>query len=321
MGVLKEKTHKDSAMGFNKKNDFYIHLISDSSSSYFPGNVTSEFTTHLAQEENLTGQWEVALCNIFYHRTWVNIPTAADGSCALMIWEREDGPRTSFVKRLKIEAHLEPGSYSTPKALISALFEKFRFLERWDSGKANGHNYFALSEILDISHNVSTNKLSFAVKENPYSCDGIKLNFSTTLMDLIGHVEYINVPPDIHKRVDSIQIALAPGESEEPTAPPKITLGRTTNLHAGIYNLFIYTNLVENQPVGDSQAQLLRIVPVQGEVGEYLYEAFEDRQYVPLHSNTFNSIQVLIGDRFGHRIKFNHGSAPVILVLHFKRVS
>ena len=83
--------------------------------------------------------------------------------------------------------------------------------------------------------------------------------------------------------------------------------------------MFVYSSLVQNTTVGDVQVPLLRIVPVGGDVGDYRNETFEDRQYIPLQSHTFNTIAVLIGDRFGKRVKFNHGSAPVILVLHFKR--
>jgi len=236
-----------------------------------------------------------------------------------MLWQRVDEPKISFEKKLKIETELEPGSYSTPAALISAIFDKYRCLERWDSAKTTEHKYFALSEVLDISHNVSTNKLSFAIKENPYSCDGITLRFSTTLLDLMGHVEYVD-PPANTMRVEDIQIASADA-SDVNDAPPRKILKRTTNLQAGIYNLFCYSTLVQNTLVGDTHAPLLRIVPVRGDVGEYLYETFDDRQYLPLQSNNFNVINVLIGDRLGNKIKFNHGSAPVILVLHFKRVS
>ena len=312
-------------MNYNKS-DFYIHLLSDSSAGHFPNNVTSEFTTQLAEEVALSGQWEVALCNIYYHRTWVNIATPEDGTCGLILWQRhEDGQKITHDKMVKSAATLEPGSYSTPTALISAIYEKHRFLERWDAQKSSTHKYFALSEVLDISHNVSTNKLTFAMKENPYSCDGISLHFSSTLLDLMGHVEYDD-PPHNTQRSSVIQMLLTPGtitDKDVPGVPSsqRKTLERTINLSAGIQNLFCYSSLVKNIPVGDTQAPLLRIVPVQGAVGEYLYETFDDRQYIPLRENNFRTIDVLIGDRFGKRIKFNHGSAPVILVLHFKRVA
>ena len=295
--------------------DFYIRLISDSSKDFFPQNVISEFTTKLAKEQILNGQWEVALCNIFYHRTWVNIASEEDGKCALFLWQtQEDKGEITHVKRLSIESHLAPGCYATPEALISAIYAQYRFLRKWNAGSGDTHEFFSLSEVLDISHDVSTNKLSFAIKENPYSCHGVSLSFSPRLLDLMGHVEHIEKNRET-VRVMSIDVAL------NGTLPQRKRLERSTNLNAGIYNLFVYSSLVQNTSVGDTQAPLLRIVPVRGDVGQYLYETFDDRQYIPLQSNAFNAIDILIGDRFGSRIKFNHGSAPVILVLHFKRVS
>ena len=296
-------------------NDFYIRLISDSSKDFFPQNVISEFTTKLAEEQTLNGQWEVALCNIFYHRTWVNIASEEDGKCALFLWQTQTGGKgeISYVKRLSMEAHLAPGCYATPKALISAIYAQYKFLRKWNRGRGDTREFFSLSEVLDISHDVSTNKLSFAIKENSYSCHGVSLSFSPRLLDLMGHVDHIE-KNDETVRVMSVDVAL------DGDLPQRKTLERAINLSAGIYNLFVYSSLVQNTSVGDTQAPLLRIVPVRGDVGEYLYETFDDRQYIPLQSHAFNIIDVLIGDRFGNRIKFNHGSAPVILVLHFRRV-
>ena len=120
-------------MAYDMKSDFYMRLLSDSSHQFFPGNVTSQFTTKLPNEVVLTGQWEVALCDIFYHRTWVNIATPEDGKCTLTLWENIDGQAQSYRKKLNIEAHLQPGSYATPEALISALYanpEKVGFMKR-----------------------------------------------------------------------------------------------------------------------------------------------------------------------------------------------
>ena len=303
-------------MAHRRQSDFYIHLLSDSSSKYFPQNVTSEFTTRLAQEEVLFGEWEVALCNIYYHRTWVNIATPEDGKLDIILYERTGSG--DMDKRQRNVAVLEAGSYSTPKALISAIYDNFKFIQRWDSAKTEDKNYFALSEILDISHNPSTNKLSFALKENEYACHGISFNFSDTLLDLMGHMELMD---GSGARLKAVALKLQNDPNDNNAQHARKTLSRTTNMQAGIHNLFCYSSLVQNTTVGDVQVPLLRIVPVRGDVGDYLYETFEDRQYIPLQSNNFNSIQVLIGDRFGNRVKFSHGSAPVILVLHFKRVA
>ena len=43
---------------------FYLHLSSEDSKTYFPGNDTGTFTVKLPEILQLQGSWEVALCAI-----------------------------------------------------------------------------------------------------------------------------------------------------------------------------------------------------------------------------------------------------------------
>ena len=52
---------------------FYITLISDSSTSFFPHNKISQFTTQLPNPINLNGEWEMALVDFIYPHTWYNV--------------------------------------------------------------------------------------------------------------------------------------------------------------------------------------------------------------------------------------------------------
>ncbi len=52
---------------------FYVTLPSTSSFKYFPENKISSYTTRLHAPLRLKGEWEVALVEINYPRTWYNI--------------------------------------------------------------------------------------------------------------------------------------------------------------------------------------------------------------------------------------------------------
>ncbi len=52
---------------------FYLTLPSNSSMEYFPGNTLTNFKTKLAQPIELTGEWEVALSEFQYSRSWYNL--------------------------------------------------------------------------------------------------------------------------------------------------------------------------------------------------------------------------------------------------------
>lgn len=289
-----------------------MHLISDASLGYFPSNVISEFTTKLPLDIDLPGTWQVALCNIAYQRTWGNVSTQDEGTIRLKLYQKTPGPKGVFAPKLKVQGALEPGHYTTAEALIKAIYDKFECLEIWESDpsvRSQKWTTFRLRDILDIQSN--TNRLTFSMKENPYCCHALTLSLSTNLANLIGFQEFNS---DTRRNLN-IRLALNGGNE----IPKTKALTGILNLKSGIHSLFCYSSLVRNSMVGDTQVPLLRIVPVRGSDGDYIYETFEDRQYLPLASHRFSTIQVLIGDRLGNRIKFSHGSAPVIMVLHFRR--
>jgi hypothetical protein len=138
------------------RTEFYQHLLSDSSLEFFPTNVISEFTTRLPHDVTLLGQWQVALCNISYHKTWGNISTRDEGACSLQLWQRTEGPKGVLEPRIKALGVMEPGAYNTPQALIDGIYETFEILKRWDSDPSAKKQYFSLRDILEISHDEHT---------------------------------------------------------------------------------------------------------------------------------------------------------------------
>lgn len=53
--------------------DFYITLLSDTECAYHTNNTSSDFTNQLYKRYNLENHWEVALCDIIYPTTSMNI--------------------------------------------------------------------------------------------------------------------------------------------------------------------------------------------------------------------------------------------------------
>ena len=52
---------------------FYLTLPSNSSMEYFSANTLTNFKTKLAQPVELLGDWEVALAELQYPRSWYNL--------------------------------------------------------------------------------------------------------------------------------------------------------------------------------------------------------------------------------------------------------
>ena len=105
-------------------------------------------------------------------------------------------------------------------------------------------------------------------------------------------------------------------------APPsgarfRVTAGRLPDLHAAMYNLYVYCNLVQESLVGDRMVKLLRTVPVQPQDrGKYKFETFQRVHYLPLSSSFFQYIEIMIADDTGEAVRFEWGK--VIVTLHLR---
>lgn len=94
---------------------------------------------------------------------------------------------------------------------------------------------------------------------------------------------------------------------------------RAADIHGGIYSLYIYCNIIQPQFVGDTQVQLLKIVPIEGEHGQVVTKTYQNPQYIPLLQRQFNTIEINIKDSTGKFIQFESGHSSVLL--HLKRSS
>lgn len=88
------------------------------------------------------------------------------------------------------------------------------------------------------------------------------------------------------------------------------------DIHQGIHSLFVYTNLVTPNLVGDSVVPLLRTVPIEGEHGQLITKTYDRPHYVPVNGQSFEVIDINISDDHGNLIHFINGK--VTIKLHFR---
>ena len=87
----------------------------------------------------------------------------------------------------------------------------------------------------------------------------------------------------------------------------------------GSMTLYIYCDIVQPQVVGDTNAKLLRSVPVQGKMGDVVTKTFTNIQYVPVQTKSFEDIEIILRDDAGNPVPFERGK--VFVTLHFKQQS
>jgi len=95
-------------LAFEEMSHFYLTLPSNSSMLCHPNNTAATFTTALPNAIELNGEWEAALAEITYPRTFCNV---ADDECYVEVWEWAEGFMLTLPK----------GYYASVTEVISAL--------------------------------------------------------------------------------------------------------------------------------------------------------------------------------------------------------
>ena len=88
------------------------------------------------------------------------------------------------------------------------------------------------------------------------------------------------------------------------------------DINRGINSLFVYCDLLEYVPVGDTKAPLLRTVDASGKNGEIIHRTFDQLRYIPLQKKNFDTIEILIRDDLGQPVAFESGK--LVVTLHFR---
>jgi hypothetical protein len=277
---------------------FYLTLPSNSSKKYYPSNTLTHFTTKLHDDFNLSGDWEVGLSEIRFPRTWHNLP---DNEAIYVFCNdcRDIEPSSSDDKEVRgyvKDVNIGSGYYSSPQELVDAINRSIdrefsQPIKEWsvnDTRRKIARNGWPLFRFNPI------NKRVYA--ELP---ENVELKFTEKLGLMLG----------FKKRQHHLRNRLDRRFMFRSLRPSDIDL----SLHA----MFLYCDLLECVPVGDTLAPLLRIVDIQGEHGTTVNRYYEKPRYVPLQKKHFDSVEIDIRDDLGEPIPFETGK--LIVTLHFKR--
>ena len=88
---------------------------------------------------------------------------------------------------------------------------------------------------------------------------------------------------------------------------------------SSVLSIYVYCDLVEHVPVGDTKAPLLRIVNRKSDGDENVHETFNPVMYVPLQRKCFDNVEINMMSDSGVPVPFNFGKSFV--VLEFRRAA
>ena len=91
-----------------------------------------------------------------------------------------------------------------------------------------------------------------------------------------------------------------------------------SDLH-DIASIFVYCNIVQPQIIGNASVPLLRTIAVSGKSGDVITKTFNNIQYVPVQTKSFENIEILLRTDTGDPVPFERGK--VIATQYFRKLS
>lgn len=270
--------------------DFYITLPSNTA---YSGNKSAEFTCPLPGSISLQGEWQVGLAEIQYPCTWNNIEGCWLEIVAICQYPDIDPGRAT------VPLWLRDGYFATVEEVCEHIVEAWKMwckkqsVKFKESGKepVGGAGVWLEGAQKALKFFVDDYRVVCRVDEN--------------------YIEKLTLYDDL---AFALGYAAAKGDTIHPGGRAPFPPG----LHARTSVFYIYCDTISFQYVGNTMAQLLKTVPVQGQYGNTNDIHFPSPHYLDVLKRDFDSILISIKGDDGKLIPFQDNS-KVIVKLHFRK--
>jgi len=306
----------------NTESEFQLTLPSNASISFSPDNKPTNYTTTLPSPISLEGEWEVALIDIQYPHNWMNITkdvyiififdtTNKETSFRNLLigllskYQMKYGKELDEVYKLMIDkanqikkgelmvlcARIPKGYYANVGELINILNQE-------------------IQDSLTGSPEWETKRAATKEVNVLYRYNAIEQSVQGFQTGMVAMPEIIC----LDKQVKSLL------EQANPTLDDNAQIHTRGKLLLNtIPSIYIYSDIIKYQFVGDVKVPLLGVLPVQGVDGEQQYWSFNPPYYIPVSMSTLSSVNIHLADDKGDEIPF-FGDGKVVARLHFRRV-
>lgn len=293
-----------TAAAANEESSRFIIIPSNtpSNTSSTP-NKTSHFKVQLEKPLEIDAeQWEVALLEINYPYSWGEVINSKD--CIYRIGTLENNER--------IREHWENYKYLDKWEKYKYFDSQFWGFTGWNAcNKVIVNVYYSIKEMLAFLNDARPNgfKGDFSIGSEELVLLRLKTNDIIEMKSYLA--ELLGFDRTVYSYLDGDQV----GEGNDTYM---VTAERKPDKRAGMYNMFIYCNLVNEMLVGNRMVKLLRTLAVNpNQAGEYVTQVFHPLRYMKLSSSFFQEIEILITDDLGEPVKFLWGKC--IVHLHLRR--
>lgn len=272
---------------------FYLTLPSNVYDLSFE-NKLSDYITYLPTTLHLTDNYEVALTEFSYTKSWYNLQSKPYFSLF--------GKESLFIRQY---TDIKPGYYDTPEKIVGVVNAEIQ--------KKFSRKNDQLSKLPTLHYDEYSHMMYMLKGEIVEGSDRkfVLAHLGEELEEMLGFTDL-----NLNRKLETSEIKIIelPHFSEKHKQAKRLP-----DLKAGVHSLMVYSDIVSPNIVGNAYANLLRAVPVeqQANFGDDCNITFSKPYYMPLTSNTINKIQINIKDDSGKDIDFRFGRVSV--TLHFKK--
>ena len=324
----------------NPPDFFQLTLPSNSNLADHPRNTLNEYTIQLPQELNLDGDWEAALVDIQYPR--FTIPDAqctgdklgfmviapgdkqwdirnrahdvAADSLDERLWDMpfdesfsksfESKNRSAQISSLNYQRadRIPDNANTTLQSILDHLNNQYTN-RVWDRGVNYGVVPIEFEPQFHASYDSQLNRVKLEVRE----AEVVIVSNSPALAKCLGfrHVFAHRFKDGDPNTAYIFKAGIAP-------APPAIN---------HIRSIYLYSDIIRDQIVGNTLCPLLGVLPVQtSENTLQSYWAFNPPYYMPIRYNRLNTMTIKLCSETGEAIPFlKENAGHVIVRMNFRR--
>lgn len=286
----------------------YITLFSNGDDNFIENSAT-HFKVKLPSKILLDESWQVGLCEIHYDKKWFNI--FDDTQIKLRYFNMK-------------EVEVQESVCIFPKG----FYELNKFCSGLTTILGGCSSSLKFEKGPKFEHNKVLDKIQFHAgldKNKKYVFPIFNDEFYLILgIDKEQYETQVDVFLENYKKERTFFLTLNLGDDEfVDKIENKIFIAKNTyNLSAGYHSLFVYTDIIKPNYVGDSFVKLLKVVeiPSQTEFGKKISIKYDNIQFFDLDFHEIDAIEVKISDDLGEPIKFV-GDALTIVKLCFRKVN
>ena len=272
-------------------------LPSNASMAYYPKNTMANYVTQLYQPLELEGAYDVAMCEVSLP------PILNTNNCSGVLELRKHGDKEASKHAVIRSEDCVGDTLETLLRRLDSILVKLYELHSIPVPKDKDG---ALQPHLEIKDG--------RVELTGFMRPEVSLVIKGNLAILLGFPLLSHNPP-LSVELKPNKFMSHTGSVLQDDVPRAIKPLPDT--------IFVYTDIIEHQYIGDSFKQLLRTVHINDlrkDSFAKTYTIYESPHYVPLLAlKAISSIRITIKDSAGELVSFKSGTDKVIVKLHFRR--